>query len=149
MQMTTPTATPNVLLVSDDRAITTSMSLVLSEAGFRTAAVRRARTATSVLLNEPVAAIVLAYSPGRLARTTSLAAALRSRPEPQLADAAIVAVVDDAIDAAFGLGDEADAVLYRPFDQRSLVDAVTDVVATPSDRRRMRRGLTRTSIVHV
>lgn len=147
MQSTTTAPTTNVLIVTDERAIADSLSLVLGDAGFRTAAVRRARTAVSVVLNEPVSAVVLAHSAGRLARTTSIAALLRSRPEPVLAEIAIAAVVDDAIDAAFGLGDEADAVLYRPFDQLSLVDVVTDLVATPADRRRMRRSLTRTSVV--
>lgn len=147
MQSTASTAMANILIVTDDRSIASSLSLVLDAAGFRAAAVRRARTAVSVMLNEPVAAVVLAHSAGRLARTTSLAATLRSRPEPALSHAAVAAIVDDAVDAAFGLGDEADAVLYRPFDQLMLVDVVTDLIATPADRRQMRRGLVRTSVV--
>lgn len=129
-----------VLVVDDDRQGAATLSEVLDAAGFRVATVRTRRLATRVVLDEDVAVVLVAYTGRGIAATTDLVTRLRSRPEPQLSGAGIVALVDDEIDAAFGLGDEADAVLVRPVDAARLVDVVTEVAATDPAARQARRS---------
>lgn len=129
-----------VLVVDDDRASSTTLTQVLGAAGFQVASVRNDRLVMRVLLEEDVAVAVLANSCRGIGATTRLVTKLRSRPEPQLRHAGIVALVDDQVDAAFGLGEEADAVLVRPVDAGRLVDVVTEVASTRPVARTARRS---------
>ncbi len=128
-----------VLVVDDDRQSAATLTGVLGAAGFDVATVRTNRLAVRVVLDERVAVVLVANTGRGIAATTDLVALLRGRPEPQLRAAGIVALVDDQIDAAFGLGDEADAVLVRPLDAARLVDVVTEVAATDPTARTARR----------
>lgn len=129
-----------ILIVDDDRQSAATLTRVLGAAGFDVAVVRSRRLAMSVVLDERVAVVLLANTGRGIAATTGLVAALRDRPEPQLRGAGIVALVDDEVDAAFGLGDDADAVLVRPVDAGHLADVVTEVAATAPAARAARRG---------
>lgn len=128
-----------VLVVDDDHRSAAVLTRVLQAAGFAVAHVRSHRVTVRTLLDEQVAVTVIANTTRGIGATTDLVTDLRTRPEPQLCDAGIVALVDDQVDAAFGLGDEADAVLVRPVDAARLVDAVTEVAATDPASRRARR----------
>jgi DNA-binding response OmpR family regulator len=128
-----------VLVVDDDHRSATTLQQVLDAAGFHSAVVRTRRVVTDVVRDEQVAVVLVSNSSRGIAATTDLVALLRTRPEPPLRDVGIVALVDDEIDAAFGLGDEADAVLVRPVDAGRLVDVVTEVAATPAAARVARR----------
>lgn len=129
-----------VLVVDDDRSSATTLQRILAAAGFDTAVVRTTRLALSVVRDEDVAVLLVANSGRGIGATTDLVAQLRTRPEPPLRDAGIVALVDDEVDAAFGLGEEADAVLVRPVDADRLVDVVTEVAATTTAARTARRS---------
>jgi len=129
-----------VLIVDDDHASGSTLTRVFDAAGFDVAVVRTRRLTMQVLLDEGVSVVVAANTGRGIAATTDLVTALRARPEPQLRDAGVVALVDDEIDAAFGLGDEADAVLVRPLDAGRLVDVVTEVAATDPSARSARRA---------
>lgn len=129
-----------VLVVDDDRQSADTLQRVLDAAGFDTASVRTTRWALGVVRDEDVAVVLVANTGRGIGATTDLVARLRTRPEPQLRAAGIVALVDDEVDAAFGLGDEADAVLVRPVAADRLVDVVTEVAATPADARTARRS---------
>ena len=129
-----------VLVVDDDDDGSRVLTTVLAAAGFETAAVRDERTAARVVLDEGVAVVVSSFTGSRLASTTTLVGDFRRRPEPQLADAGVVALVDDERDSALGLGSAADEVLVRPVPAQLLVDAVTEVAATAPAARRARRG---------
>lgn len=129
-----------VLIVDDDHASGSTLKKVLGAAGFETAVVRTRSLAVQVLLDEDVSVLLVANTGRGIAATTDLITHLRARPEPQLRDAGVVAIVDDEIDAAFGLGDEADAVLVRPLDAGRLVDVVTEVAATDPSARSARRN---------
>lgn len=129
------------VLVVDDRADAAELLVrVLSAAGFRAAAVADRRRALRVVATEHVAVVAAAHGPARLAATTDLVTSLRSRPEPPLRDVGLVVLLDDAADARFGLGAEADAVVVRPVDAGDLVDEVTDVAATDPAARALRRA---------
>jgi DNA-binding response OmpR family regulator len=136
----TESSRARVLVVDDDRASAATLSRVLCAAGFEVAVVRTRRLALQVLLDEHVSVVVIANTGRGIAATTDLVTSLRTRPEPPLRDAGIVALVDDQVDAAFGLGDEADAVLVRPVAAGRLADVVTEVAATGPAARRARRN---------
>jgi CheY-like chemotaxis protein len=138
VDLTRPRAA-RVLVVEDDQHGAATLREVLSAAGFQVAVVRTDRLATEVVVHEDVAVVVLANTRRGIAATTRLVATLRTRPEPQLRDAGVVALVEDEVDAAFGLGDEADAVLVRPVDADRLVDVVTEVASTSPAARAARR----------
>lgn len=129
-----------VLVVDDDRQSADTLRRVLDAAGFDTASVRTTRLALAVVRDEDVAVVLVANTGRGIGATTDLVTRLRTRPEPQLRAAGIVALVDDEVDAAFGLGDEADAVLVRPVAADRLVDVVTEIAATPPDARTARRS---------
>ncbi len=129
-----------VLVVEEDRSHAEALSRVLEAAGFHVASVRSPTLALRCLRDEHVAVLVLSNSVRGIAATTRLVTSLRSRPEPQLHDAGIVAIVDDQVDAAFGLGDDADVVLIRPVEADRLVDAVTEVASTDPEARAARRA---------
>ncbi len=129
-----------VLVVDDDDDGSRVLTTVLAAAGFETAAVRDERTAARVVLDEGVAVVVSSFTGSRIASTTTLVGDFRRRPEPQLADAGVVALVDDERDSALGLGAAADEVLVRPVAAQLLVDAVTEVAATAAPARAARRG---------
>ncbi len=128
-----------VLVVDDDHRSAATLQRVLGAAGFDSAVVRTRRLVTAVVHDEQVAVVLMSNAARGIAATTDLVALLRTRPEPVLRDVGIVALVDDEVDAAFGLGDEADAVLVRPVDAGRLVDVVTEVAATPAASRTARR----------
>ena len=135
----TESARARVLVVDDDSDSAATLSQVLAAAGFEVAAVRTRRLTVRVVLDEQVSVVVVSNTDRGIAATTDLVTLLRSRPEPRLRDAGIVALVDDEIDAAFSLGEEADAVLVRPVDAGRLVDVVTEVAATDPSARAARR----------
>ncbi len=128
-----------VLVVDDDRRSAATLCEVVGAAGFEVAAVRSSALAVRTVRDESVAVVLIANAGRGIGATTDLVARLRTRPEPQLRDAGIVALVDDEVDAAFGLGDEADAVLVRPVDAGRLADVLTEVAATPPAARAARR----------
>jgi DNA-binding response OmpR family regulator len=128
-----------VLVVDDDHRSATTLCRLLDAAGFHAVVVRTQRLATEVVRDERVAVVLVSNSTRGIAATTDLVTAMRTRPEPQLRDVGVVALVDDEIDAAFGLGDEADGVLVRPVDAGRLVDVVTEVAATAPAARSARR----------
>ena len=129
-----------VLIVDDEFDSATTLARVLGAAGFDTAVLRTTARVLQTLLDEEVAVVLAANSGRGIAATTDLVTRLRARPEPQLRDAGIVALVDDEVDAAFGLGDCADAVLVRPVDAARLADVVTEVAATGPAARGARRA---------
>lgn len=131
-----------VLLVEEDAGHAGTLARVLDLGGFHVAVVRSAQLALQCIRDEDVRVVVLSNSRRGIAMTTHLVSQLRSRPEPGLNTAGIVAIVDDQVDAAFGLGDDADAVLVRPFDADRLVDAVTEVSSTDPEARNARRATT-------
>ena len=131
-----------VLVVEEDPRHGEALSRVLDAAGFQVAVVRSAALALRCMRDEQVAVVVLSNSVRGIAVTTAMVARLRTRPEPQLRDAGVVAIVDDQVDAAFGLGEDADVVLVRPVDAERLVDAVTEVASTDADARSARRTST-------
>lgn len=119
------------VLVAEDRPGAAQLiTTILRTAGFDAAPVDHEYTATRVLTDEVVPVVVASFSGRGVGATTALLRELRSRPEPQLRGAGVVAIVDDPADAAFGIGSEADAVLVRPVDAADLVDAVTEVAST-------------------
>lgn len=130
-----------MLVVDDDRSSATVLSGVLRAAGFEVATVRSAEAAVRALLHEGVAATVVSFSRLGVGATTHLVTTLRSRPEPSLHTAGLVALVDDAADARLGLNAECDAVVTRPVPAEELADAVTDVAATEPLVRAARRGV--------
>lgn len=129
-----------VLVVDDDQSSATTLQRVLGAAGFDTAVVRSNRMTLAVVRDEDVAVVLVANTGRGIGATTELVAQLRTRPEPPLYQVGIVALVDDEVDAAFGLGEEADAVLVRPVAADLLVDVVTEVAATTSTARAARRS---------
>ena len=131
-----------VLVVEEDPRHAEALSRVLDAAGFHVAVVRSPALALRCMRDEQVAVVVLSNSVRGIAATTAMVSRLRARPEPQFHDAGIVAIVDDQVDAAFGLGEDADVVLIRPVDAERLVDAVTEVASTDSDSRSARRAST-------
>ena len=119
------------VLVAEDRAGAATLLIeVLGAAGFDAAPVAHELTATQVLASEDVPVVVASFSGRGVGATSALLRELRSRPEPALRAAGFVAIVDDEIDAAFGIGSDADVVLVRPVDADRLVDAVTEVAAS-------------------
>lgn len=119
------------VLVAEDRAdAARTLTTVLAAAGFQAAAVCHERIATRIVGSEEVPVVVASFSGRGIGATSALLRELRARPEPALRDAGFVAIVDDPVDAAFGIGFEADAVLVRPVVADDLVDAVTDVAAS-------------------
>ena len=103
-----------VLVVEEDPRHAEALSRVLDAAGFHVAVVRSPALALRCMRDEQVAVVVLSNSVRGIAATTAMVSRLRARPEPQFHDAGIVAIVDDQVDAAFGLGEDADVVLIRP-----------------------------------
>lgn len=124
------------VLIAEDRDDAASvLTTVLGAAGFRAAPVGHELTATRALVAEDVGVVVASFSGRGVGATSALLRELRSRPEPQLSDAGFVAIVDDEMDAAFGIAWDADTVLVRPVDAEELVDAVTQVAASRRPRR--------------
>lgn len=131
-----------VLVVEDLPDTAALLTSVLRAAGFDACSVARGTWVPEVILDEGVAVLVVSFSGCGIAATTQLVGELRGRPEGPLGQAGIVALVDDEVDALFGLGDAADAVLVRPVPADRLVDAVTEVAATlPAARRQRRRPI--------
>lgn len=136
------TATPSgarVLVVEDQPDTAMLLTTVLRAAGFDARSIAQGSWVPAVVLDEDVTVLVVSFSQRGIAAATQLVGQLRGRPEAPLAEAGIVALVDDEIDALFGLGDAADAVLVRPVPADRLVDAVTEIAATPPAARRLRR----------
>lgn len=131
-----------VLVVEEDPRHAEALSRVLDTAGFHVAVVRSAGLAIQCMRDEQVTVVVLSNSVRGIGATTAMVARLRGRPEPQLHGAGIVAIVEDQVDAAFGLGDDADVVLIRPVDADRLVHAVTEVASTDPEARAARRAST-------
>jgi len=129
-----------VLVVEDDAHTAELLCEVLRAAGFDARATAHSRSVADIVIDEDVAAVVVSFSRRGIAATTRLVGDLRRRPEAPLAEAAIVVLVDDAVDARFGLSDAADVVLLRPVPANRLVDAVTDAAATGAEIRRRRRA---------
>jgi CheY-like chemotaxis protein len=118
------------VLIGEDRADTARLlGEVLGAAGFVTAPVRHESTAARILAHEEVPVVLASFSGRGVGATAALLREIRSRPEPHVRGAAVVALVDDPRDAALGIGTEADAVLVRPVDAERLVDTVTEVAA--------------------
>lgn len=119
------------VLVAEDRADAARLlTTVLGAAGFEAAPVSHEYTATRALGRHEVPVVVASFTGRGVGATAALLRELRSRPEPSLRAAGVVAIVDHETDAAFGIAAEADAVLVRPVDAERLVDAVTEVAAT-------------------
>ena len=134
-----------VLVAEDREDAARLLGVVLGAAGFRTASVPHELIATRVIATEAVPVVVSSFSGRGVGATAALLRELRSRPEPALRDAGVVAIVDAEVDAAFGIGSDADAVLVRPVDAERLVEAVTEVAssrAPRSVRRASRNSLT-------
>ncbi len=129
-----------VLIAEDHRDTAALLTELLSVAGFHPATASDSSVITDVVLHEDVSVVLASYSGQGIAATTDLVGALRSRPEPALSQVGVVALVDDAADARFGLGASADAVLVRPVDVTQLADALTDVAATHASMRAARRA---------
>jgi DNA-binding response OmpR family regulator len=129
-----------VLVVEDDAHTAELLCEVLRAAGFDARATAHSRAVAGIVIDEGVAAVVVSFSGRGIAATTRLVGELRRRPEAPLTEAAIVVLVDDEIDARFGLSDAADVVLLRPVPAGRLVDAVTDAAATSAESRRRRRA---------
>lgn len=119
------------VLIGEDRVDTSRLlGEVLGAAGFHAASVPHEVLVERALVREGVRVVVASFSGRGVGATAALLRELRSRPEPELREAGVVAIVDDEVDAAFGIGSDADAVLVRPFDAGRLVDAVTEVAAS-------------------
>ncbi len=135
-----PPSGARVLIAEDHRNTAALLSRLLSVAGFHPASASEPSVITDVVLHEDVAVVLASYSGRGIAATTDLVGALRSRPEPELSEVGVVALVDDEADARFGLAAAADAVLVRPVDVTALADALTDVAATHASMRAARRA---------
>ena len=129
-----------VLLAEDRQDTSRLLAAVLGAAGFQVASVPHEVLVAPVLVAEEVRVVVASFCGRGVGATAALLRELRSRPEPVLRDACVVAIVDDEVDAAFGIGTDADAVLVRPVDAGELVDAVTEVAASWGRDRRRRAG---------
>ena len=130
-----------VLVVDDDRHSATTLAGLLGAAGFHVACVRSAAAALRAVLHEQVAVVVASFAQAGVGATTSLVTDLRTRPEPALHSAGLIALVDDEADARLGLHVESDVVLVRPVPAQDLVDAVTEVAATEPLVRAARRSV--------
>lgn len=130
-----------VLVMDDDPDGSRVLTTVLAAAGFDAATACDERTAARAVLHEDVAVVVSSFAASGIASTTRLVGQLRRRAEPQLADAGVVALVDDERDGALGLTSAADRVLVRPVAAQVLIDAVTEVAATSVSGRRARRAV--------
>jgi DNA-binding response OmpR family regulator len=136
-----------VLVVEDRRDTAELLTSVIRAAGFDARSCARATSVAEVIMEEEVAVLVVSFSGLGIAATTDLVGALRSRPESPLANAAVVALVDEEVDVLFGLGDAADAVLVRPVRADRLVDTITEVAATSAAARLLRRRPLREPLV--
>lgn len=138
----TPTGA-RVLIAEDHRDTAQLLTELLTVAGFHPATATGTAAISDAVLHEDVAVVLASFSGRGIAATTDLVGGLRARPEPALSDVGVVAVVDDAADAKFGLDASADVVLVRPVDANVLADALTDVAATRSTARAARRAAAR------
>ncbi len=128
-----------VLVCEDQPHVADILLAVLRTAGFEAESLARPAEVPEVLLQESVAVLLVSLSGCEPAATTELLAQLRGRPEPVLNQAAILVMSDQPLAADCG----ADAALQRPVDAQRLVDAVTEVAATGSLARELRRNTAR------
>jgi DNA-binding NtrC family response regulator len=128
-----------VLVCEDQPQVADILLSVLRTAGFEAESLARPADVPEVLLQESVAVLLVSLSGREAAVTIELLAQLRGRPEPVLNQAAILVMSDQPLAADCG----ADAALQRPVDAQRLVDAVTEIAATGSLARELRRNAAR------
>ncbi len=128
-----------VLICEDQPQVADILLSVLRTAGFEAESLARPADVPEVLLQESVAVLLVSLSGREAAVTIELLAQLRGRPEPVLNQAAILVMSDQPLAADCG----ADAALQRPVDAQRLVDAVTEIAATGSLARELRRNAAR------
>lgn len=128
-----------VLLYEEHAHVAPAMSALLRTQGFAVAVTDRFDAIPSTLHTQPDTVVVLSCSIGGIAQVTSTAMSLRQRPEPHIARAGIIALVDSPADADFGLRTEVDRVLIRPMPIDRFATAIHDVAtAQPEIRARVR-----------
>jgi DNA-binding response OmpR family regulator len=125
-----------VLLCEDQPQVAAILGAVLRAAGFEAESLARSADVADVMLQESVAVLLISFSGREESDTTSLVTQLRGRPEPVLNQAAILVIGDQPLPSDCAV----DAELLRPVEAQRLVDAVTELAATSSLVRELRRN---------
>ena len=129
-----PSLTPTIALVDDDRNILTSVSLALQAEGFTTRVYADGATGLKALLENPPDLAVVDI---KMPRMDGMEMLRRLREKSDL-PVIFLTSKDTEIDEALGLAMGADDYIGKPFSQRLLIERIRAVLRRTASRRGVR-----------
>lgn len=116
----TPTTTPTIALVDDDRNILTSVTMALEAEGFKVKTYNDGESALAGLLESPPQLVVLDI---KMPRMDGMEVLSRLREKSKI-PVIFLTSRDDEVDEVIGLRMGADDYIKKPFSQRLLIERI-------------------------